>query len=217
MSSFSFGERQSRAIRLWHWLTVIAVGLLLLTIFVSKTYLNGQHTGQTIHDTLAKLGIQLTRDQVNQTVGALRESIWTSHIYFGYGLTALFAFRLVIEIVQGKLVKSVRSGFSFLKIKEERKNVVHYMIVKAIYIVFYGILATIVGTGLWMTYYRDGNLVSREQFHDIKEIHETCFNLMLVFIFLHIVGIIRAERGKHKNIVSGMIHGEKTTVLEEMV
>lgn len=216
MSSFSFLERQSRAIRLWHWLTVLVVGLLLLTIIVSKTYLNGFRTGQTINNTLTRQGIKLSQQEIWDTVDALRNGIWTSHIYFGYALTALFVFRFMIEIIQGKLVKSLRRGFAFLKVKQERMTAWHFIVVKLIYLLFYGVLTTIVATGLWMAFYRDKNIVTPEQFHGIKEIHENCFIILLIFIFLHLVGIIRAERGGHKNIVSGMIHGQKAAGWEEV-
>lgn len=210
MNGLSFNERQSRAMRLWHWLTVIITGLLLITIFVSKTYLNGMRTGQTIEQTTSKFGAKLNQQQVGETVVALRNNIWRSHIYFGYALSILFGFRLLIELFTGKLVKSFRKGLSFSKLKQERKTAVHYLIVKTIYFLFYMMLGTIVITGLWMAYYRGSNAVSPERFHGVKEIHETCFNLLLLFIFVHLIGVIRAERDKHKNIVSGMIHGQKS-------
>lgn len=210
MNGLSFAERQSRAIRLWHWLTVIVTGLLLFTALVSKTFLNGLHTGQTIEQTTSKFGAKLNRQQVGQMVDALQINLWKWHIYFGYALSILFGFRLLIELLSGKLLKSFRKGFSFLKFRQERITAIHYLIVKAIYFLFYTMLGTIVYTGLWMAYYRGSNAVSFERFHDVKEIHETCFNLLLLFIFIHLMGIIRAERGKHKNIVSGMIHGQKS-------
>lgn len=207
MNNISFVERQSRAIRLWHWLTVIVTGLLLFTVFVSKSFLNGFHTGQVIDQTSRKFGASLTRQQIGETVTALRNRIWKWHIYFGYALTVLFAFRLLIEAVEGKLWKSIRNGFRFIPQRQQRKTKFHYLLVKFLYLLVYGLLGTIVGTGLWMAYYRDGNAVSFEHFHGIKEIHETCFNFLLLFIFIHLIGIIRAERGKHKNIISGMVHG----------
>jgi cytochrome b len=207
MNKISFVARQSRAIRLWHWLTVIVTGLILFTVFAGKFVVNGWHTGQVIDQTTRKFGPALTGQQIGETVSALRSSLWKWHIYFGYALSVLFAFRLLIEAVEGKLWKSIRNGFRFAPERGQRKTKFHYLLVKFVYLLVYGLIGTIVGTGLWLAYYRGGNAVSFEHFHDIKEIHETCFNFLLLFIFIHLVGIIRAERGKHKNIISGMVHG----------
>jgi Ni/Fe-hydrogenase 1 B-type cytochrome subunit len=211
MNGLSFTERQSRAIRLWHWLTVIATGLLLFTVLVSKTFLNGMHAGQTIEQATSKFGAKLSREQVGRTVSALRSSIWKWHIYFGYALSILLGFRLLIELFSGKLLKSFRKGFSFLKFRQQKRTAIHYLVVKTIYVLFYAMLGTIVYTGLWMAYYRNSDAVRFESFHDVKEIHENCLILLLLFIFIHLIGIIKAERGKHKNIVSGMIHGQKSS------
>lgn len=209
MNRLSFSERNSRAIRLWHWLTVIVTGLILFTVLVSKTFLNGMHTAKTIDQTTSRLGVAMTSRQIGETVSALRNGIWKWHIYYGYALSVLFVFRLIIEITEGRLIKKIRTGYQMIRSDGPHRPALHYFTVKSIYVLFYIMLGTIVGTGIWMAYYRDTELVSPERFHGVKEIHETCFNFLLLFIFIHLTGIIRAERRGHKNIVSGMIHGKK--------
>ena len=49
--------------------------------------------------------------------------------------------------------------------------------------------------------------LTKDMAHDIKEIHELVFNAVLIFVPLHIVGVIIAENRDEKGIISSMIHG----------
>lgn len=212
MKTTLFQERHSAALRLWHWSTLIVTCLLLFSIAVSKTFLSGPHAGFVIDHAAARKGIHMNFDQVREIIGSLRQTIWKWHIRFGYFLSGLFVFRIMIEFFQPRELwfsSKVKRGIRAIKNKEERKTGRHYLIVKSIYFLFYGLMAAMVISGLWLAWHRNDQAITEEQFHSVKEIHEASFNFLLLFLLIHLVGVIRAERGKHRNIVSAMINGGK--------
>jgi cytochrome b len=208
MNQSIFSDRYSFSIRAWHWLTFLVTFFLLFTIAVSKTFLNGQHTFFVISHTTSRYGAKLTGQQVGETVIALRATIWKWHTKAGYLLSGLFAFRILVEIFERRSITGIKKAFSAFKLKT-RKDSRLYLLVKITYLVFYCLFATITFTGLWMAFYKNDPSINDEKFHGVKEIHEACFNFILLFILFHLAGVIRAELGKHKNLVSGMIHGNK--------
>ncbi|MBI2730271.1 MAG: cytochrome b/b6 domain-containing protein [Sphingobacteriales bacterium] len=212
MQQALFHERYSWSLRIWHWLTFIIVAALIATVLVSDTFLDGQHTRFIVSTATERKGAVLTPDQTKEVVITLRQTIWKWHTYLGYVLGGLFAFRLLLEFFQTKeerFVRKFKKGFAASKQAADKKEGKHYFIVKIIYALFYILLTTIVITGLLMAFYDDDPAMSKETFHDIKEIHEKCYYILLVFLLIHLGGVIKAEFGKDKNIISRMVHGRK--------
>ncbi len=212
MKPVSFRESHSAAIRFWHWSSFIIIGFLLITIFVGKTFLDFRHTASVVQTTLAQQQIRITNDQSSDIAFALRNTIWKWHTYFGYILCGLLAFRLFIEFLQPReqqFFARMQRAYFFYRRKEEAAQNKHYLWVKTIYILFYLLIFTMAGTGLWMAFNRDQELLLGSNFHPVKEIHENCMLLVLLFIFIHLAGVIRAERKKYKGVVSDMINGGK--------
>ena len=210
MQQSLFQEKYSWPLRIWHWLTFIIVTALLFTVFVSQSFLDGEHTGIVITGAAAKKGSVLTEQQVRTMVGSLRQTIWKWHTYFGYVLGGLFLFRLVLEFFQPKeqrFITKFKKGLTASKNTADKKDGRHYRFVKFIYALFYILLATIVITGLLMAFYDNDPAMSKDTFHNIKEIHEKCYYILLGFLFIHLAGVIKAEFGKDKNITSRMING----------
>ena len=212
MKHVSFREPHSRAIRFWHWSSYLVVCLLLFTVLVSKTFLNGFHAKAIIQNSLKGSGVTITDDQAFRAAWALRASIWKWHTKFGYVLSALFFFRLLIEFLQSTEEKFHRRiGRAIMQIRNNAasSSARHYLVVKCIYFIFYVLMAILVGTGLWMAFNIELKVNDFDRFHAVKEIHENCFTLLLLFILLHLAGLIRAERKKYKGVVSDMINGRK--------
>jgi len=69
-------------------------------------------------------------------------------------------------------------------------------------------LFALVVTGLGMVFGRELGL-TREFNHTIKEVHGFIQYLLYAFILVHLAGVIMAENGKLRGIVSGMIHGNR--------
>ena len=194
--------------RLWHWSTFIIIVLSFYSVFVGKFFLNPFNTAGTIHDSLQHLGFQNNPDPSFPIAQALSKNIWDWHTRYGYVLTALFLFRIIIEGFQKgnqSFMQRIKSGFFLFRKNDYRKTAGHYLIVRFIYLLFYITLALVTGTGLWLAFHRHSS--NMELAHSIKQIHESCFYFLFLFIIIHISGVIRAERKGYKNIVSNMING----------
>jgi len=64
-------------------------------------------------------------------------------------------------------------------------------------------------TGLGMAFGRDLGF-TRQVFGGLKNIHAFIQYLMYAFIVIHLAGVIIAENGKIKGLVSGMINGNRS-------
>lgn len=212
MNSVSFREAHSRGIRFWHWATVLVMSFQLLTAFTGKFFFNNIKISGVLDEQLQKKGVHLQGEKIWDITYALKDNVWRWHTWIGYILSGLLVLRILIEFFQPsgeKFSARIKNSIKWLKRKEERKSTVHYLIVKVIYLLAYLLIGVLAGTGIWMGLNRNTPVYFTEQFHFVKEIHELGVNFFMVFLLIHIVGVIRAERGKYSNIVSGMIHGEK--------
>jgi len=77
------------------------------------------------------------------------------------------------------------------------------------YTLFFILLFCLVLTGLGLVFGRDLGF-SREVHGGIKNIHSIIQYLMYAFIVIHLAGVIIAENGKIRGIVSGMINGNRS-------
>jgi len=196
----------SRALRLWHWSSFIITCNLLLTILVSKSFLNWLFVNNTIYEGMAREGIHLLPGQADATAGLLRERIWTWHTNLGYILSLLIIFRIVLECFQPrdqKLWGKIR--IAWFQKRKEPGMARHYLFVRIIYLFFYILIALMSGTGIWMAFHKQPRYI--EAFHSVKEIHENCFLVLLLFIAIHLAGVIRFERKHRSNLISAMVHG----------
>jgi cytochrome b len=219
MQPVSFQRTYSKTIRLWHWSSFIIVSLLLITVVIGKFFLNDFSNGFVIKEQLEKQGITINMQQAFAASSSLCQRVWKVHIFLGYVLTSLFAFRLLIEFFRPHTQKiSFRLNQAWKELREshQKRSAVHSLFVQVLYIVFYLLTAVMIGTGLWIALH-DSSDASREltdQIHQMKELHQQCFFGLLVFIFIHLAGVIRKERKEHQNLVSAMIHGGRKDILE---
>ncbi|RTL59848.1 MAG: cytochrome b/b6 domain-containing protein [Sphingobacteriales bacterium] len=212
MNGVSFREQHSRAIRFWHWATVFVLSFILLTAFTAKFFTNPYQNHPIIFDALVKQGLKPSGEGVHQVTNVLTVKVWKVHTYFGYILAGLLAFRFLAEIFQPvnqRIAVRIGNAVRLLQAKKEVKSSRHYLIVKLIYLIAYTLLAVICFTGVWMGLHSEQLFNETANYHQMKEYHETAVNLLLIFMLIHLVGVIRAERGKYKNVVSDMINGGK--------
>lgn len=78
--------------------------------------------------------------------------------------------------------------------------------VKLGYIGIYFVLLFMSVTGLSI-HFHESLGISKDLADNIKDIHELVFNAILIFVSLHIIGVIIAENRDEKNIISDMVHG----------
>ncbi|TFF36388.1 cytochrome b/b6 domain-containing protein [Mucilaginibacter psychrotolerans] len=203
-------KRYSSSLRLWHWVNLIAISGSLITVLINSTLTDRKIAGALIKSELGKAGTVVTDEQVRPAVHALSDSVWGIHIYFGYVLAALLAFRLILEFFQladQKFIRKIKSAYyQFNTIKKEREAARHELVVKGIYGIFYLLLIIMVVTGLFLAF-EDALAAYKSIRHSVKEVHGFCMYLIIAFIVVHIIGVLLAERKDGKGIVSDMING----------
>jgi Ni/Fe-hydrogenase 1 B-type cytochrome subunit len=205
-------KKYSSSLRLWHWLNAIVISGSLITVLINSTVLDDRPTAAFLKSNFKDAGATLTDDQTKTVAHALSDSVWDIHVYFGYALAALLAFRLILEFFQvadQKLIRGIKSAYHYYAvIKKQREAARHELVVKSIYAIFYLLLIIMVVTGLFLAF-EDFFAPYKAIRHSVKEFHGFCMYLILGFIVIHLAGVFLAERKDNKGIVSDMINGGK--------
>ena len=182
--------------RIWHWMHAAVVLGLLGTVFLHKTFLSWRDNSELLTQKLTEIDISVTETQAKVLAKAIRAPMWEWHILLGYALAALLLWRIMLFFTQ-----SGKENYQNLKSQPLPEKMVHFGYLGLyMFLLFMGI------SGLSMHFYEVLGL-SKDFAHDIKEIHELAYNAILIFVPLHIVGVIIAEHRGEKGIISDMIHG----------
>jgi cytochrome b561 len=155
--------------------------------------MNKGSMSEIIQEELSKDGIALSKDAAGSLAKKVRRPMWETHIIAGYVLVGLYVIRMVINMVQGLgFANPLKSGLSgYQKFKSW------------IYIVFYIFLAGSLLTGLLIEF-------GPESIHDsIEEIHKLSLYYMIIFIAVHLLGVIIADGGRERGIISKIISGDR--------
>lgn len=203
-------KKYSSPLRLWHWLNLIVISGSLITVLINSTITDDNATSSLLKAELQKSGAAVNDEQTRSAAHALSDSVWVVHIYFGYALAALLAFRVILELFQladQKFLRKIKSAYDqFNTIKKEREVARHEFTVKMIYAIFYLLLIVMVSTGLFLAF-ENAMVAYKSIRHSVKEVHGFCMYLILAFILVHIIGVLLAERKYGSGIVSDMING----------
>ncbi|TET88854.1 MAG: cytochrome b/b6 domain-containing protein [Sulfurovum sp.] len=182
--------------RVWHWVHAAVVLGLLGTVFLRKTFLSWRTNSELLTQKLSEINLEVTAEQAKVLAKAIRAPMWEWHIILGYALVALLVWRIILFFTQ-----SGKQNYQNLK-----EETLHKKMVKLGYIGIYAILFFMVISGLVIHFYEALGL-TKDAAHDIKEIHELVFNVILIFVPLHIIGIFVAENQDEKGIISDMVNG----------
>ena len=183
----------SPPIRIWHWLNVVAVTGLLGTFFLRKTFLSWRENSAIIVEKLSSLGVEVTAEQAKLVAKAIRAPMWEWHIVFGVMLALLLLVRVWIFWQE--------AGFGYDDDESLHMRLVHWG-----YRIFYLILIFMAISGLILNWHELLGF-SEELTHSIKELHEAVAWAVVVFVPLHIVGVVMADNSDQKCITSRMISG----------
>ncbi len=189
-------KKWSLNFRLWHWINATVILGLLGTVFLRKTFLSWRTNSELLTQKLSEINLEVTEAQAKVLAKAIRAPMWEWHIILGYALVTLLLWRIALFFTQ-----SGKQNYQNLKAESFHKKMV-----KVGYIGIYAILAFMAISGLVIHFYEELGLL-KDTAHDIKEIHELVFNAILIFVPLHIIGIIIAENRDEKDIISDMING----------
>ncbi|HRN56686.1 MAG TPA: cytochrome b/b6 domain-containing protein [Agriterribacter sp.] len=185
----------TRAHRILHWLIAFTFLYILLTVWLRMDWMNKNNVGKIVADSLEKQHIHLS-DEVAANIGrSVRRPMWDTHIYAGYVLLFLYIVRLVVMRIEGSVFSN---PFSRKITNKERFR-------SAVYLVFYICLGTSLLTGGYIA------LIGKTYpsvYKAMKAVHVQSLYYSLAFIFLHLGGLVLAELGAGKGIISRMIHGK---------
>ena len=202
-------KKYPATVRLWHWANLLVISGSLATVLVNSLLFDHQQRS-FVRSQLSAAGAAVTDHQAGAVIHGMEDQVWRFHIYFGYALSALFLFRLAAEFFlppQLRLLTKLKSVFqSYKALKKQREQARHELIVKGLYAIFYLFLIIMVVSGLLLAF-EDQTGFSENLNHSIKEFHGFCMYLIIIFIILHIAGVLLAERKEDKGIVSDMING----------
>jgi len=207
-----FLQPHSASLRIWHWLTFLFITGSIVTVIFNSTLLSPRDNVKMVQEQLQGKGVTITEDQAFAVSHEYEDKMWEVHKYIGFGLAILLLARIVIEFTQTedeKLKNKMNNVKKMIAGNDSNKvEYTHFMRVRMIYAVFFLILLGMVITGLSMAFGRDLGF-SRTTYRVVKQIHEILQYGMYLFVFIHLAGVIRAETGKIRGVVSGMIHGNR--------
>ena len=210
--SSPFLQKHSALIRIWHWLTFIAITTLIITVLLASTALNPRENVKLVKEQLSQKGITVTDDQAFSVSHSNDDKMWDFHKLVGFVLAFLLFSRIIIEVVQPsdeKLMVRLKKSLNLnAATPEDQKLKKHYLTVKRGYFVFYILLLVIVLTGLGIAFGHDVAFLDHNH-RLIMKIHSFCQYLMYGFVAVHLGGVIIADLTHSGGIVSGMINGNK--------
>lgn len=182
--------------RIWHWVNAAVVLGLLGTVFLRKTFLSWKANAELLTQKLSEINMEVTEVQAKVLAKAIRAPMWEWHIILGYVLAALLLWRIILFFTQ-----SGKENYQNLKAES-----IHKKMVKFGYLVIYAVLLFMAVSGLSIHFHEVLGL-SKGLVESLEELHELVYNAVLIFVPLHIIGVIVAEMRNDKGIISDMIHG----------
>lgn len=182
--------------RVWHWLNAIVVVGLLGTVFLRKTFLSYKTNAEIIMTKLSELGTDITIEDATVLAKTIRNVMWEWHIILGYALAFLILYRIVLFFKDS----SEHESFASLNLHKKAVRISYYVV--------YATLLFMAVSGFAIHFYQELNM-SKDFAHDIKEIHEFVFNVILIFVPLHIAGVIVADAKDENGLISTMVNGKK--------
>ncbi|MFY9151559.1 MAG: cytochrome b/b6 domain-containing protein [Prolixibacteraceae bacterium] len=212
-NSSVFIQQHSAQLRIWHWLTFLFITGSIVTVLFNSTMLSSRDNVSLVKEQLERKGVTVNDEQAFAVSHEYEEKMWDVHKLIGYGLAILLLARVVIEFTQPeeeKMRNRLKKAIQLSKSADSNKaDYTHYIRVKRSYMLFFVLLFLMVLTGLGMSFGRELSF-SREILRNVKSVHEFVQYLIYVFIIIHLAGVVLAENGKIRGIVSGMIHGNKS-------
>jgi len=184
--------------RIWHWLNAFVILGLVGTVFLRKTFLSWRDNSVILSNKLLEIDMdfELTKEQAKSLAVSIRNPMWEWHIILGYALAFLLLYRVILFFTES-------GKYSYANFKEKT---LHKKMVTLGYIGIYVAILLMSISGMAMTFQHELGLI-KTTVHDIKEAHEAMFLAILIFVPLHIIGVVVADTTSEKGLVSDMING----------
>jgi Ni/Fe-hydrogenase 1 B-type cytochrome subunit len=182
--------------RIWHWLNAFVVLGLLFTVFLRKTFLSWRTNSEILLNKLADFDITITTEQAKILAKSIRAGMWEWHIVLGYALATLVLYRIYLYFKD----TSHKENFSSFSLHKKGVHSLYYLLYATLFFMSISGLAI---------HFHESLSLTKELTHTIKEIHEAVFNIILIFVPLHIAGVVIAENKDEKGLISTMVNGKR--------
>lgn len=200
-STPSFRKEHSKPLNIWHWSNLLIIAGILITVLLAKTIFSGKENIPLVQNALEKKGVTITLEQAKAVTKLYTQKLWDWHVYFGYALSGLFLFRILLEffqVVDQKFFRTLKNARHYLRLKSnEKQTTKHFLNVRYIYLLFYLNLVFMVASGLFIKF-SDGYSDLKPIRSAIKDIHNIGMYVILSFIFIHLAGLLIFEQSKKR-------------------
>ncbi len=207
-----FLQKHSAAIRFWHWITFVLIALSVTTVILNSTLLNPRNNTGQVQNQLKEQGLSINEKQAFSVAHQFDDKLWDLHKFLGFGIAIMLIMRLFTELflpAEERVANRMSSAIKFYREETVRENDYrHYLIVKWSYLLFYILLIYMSLTGIALAFGHQLEFLGKAH-RTIKEIHRAGQWAVYIFLMFHIGGVILADIGNAKGIVSGMINGNK--------
>lgn len=181
-------KKYSSVYKIMHWAIAFCILFMLFTVFLRLTWLNKIHVSEILGAELLQRDVNLSSDELQKIAKKIRKPMWNWHVYIGYVLIGLYAIRLILPLFGEMKFKSP------IREKTNGKKFQQWT-----YVFFYVGLAATLATGFLIvngpSAWKDG----------LENMHELSLYYILTFIVIHFAGILLAEYGSQKGIISSII------------
>jgi len=188
---FMENKNYSLIYRTIHWLMAISFVLLLITIFLRMYWMNKTHVADIIADFLKDKPFSLSEDERILLAKKIRKPMWQWHIYIGYILVGIFSLRMVLPLF----------GIMPLPNPLQKKVPQVVKIQKWVYILFYLCVSISLVTGLFIEF------GPKDWKSSVETIHELSIYYLLIYMVLHLAGVLYADFVSDKGIISRIVGG----------
>lgn len=179
--------------RMTHWAIAITFLLLLFTIFLRLTWMNKVHVAGIIEAYLGTTDQALSQEQLIVLAKQIRQPMWKWHVYLGYILVGLLSFRFMLPLFGQMRFQNPFCPSLTLKVRLQ----------KLTYLVFYACVVGSLITGL-IIQFGPADLKGT-----MESLHKLGIYYLVVFIVLHLTGVLIAEFTDENGIISRMVSGAR--------
>jgi cytochrome b561 len=183
--------------RIWHWTMALSVIGLLVTELLRKTFLSWRTNSEIIMTKFQDAGLEVTTELAKATAKAIRSGMWEWHYIFGLFLGISILIRIYMILSK----KAILPVITLIQAPKEKK--LQYGVYTLL--CFFIMIMTLSGGFL---YFYEIFTFTKDEIRLVKEMHEVTMWGIVVFVTLHLAGVLKHEFDTKEPIVSKMIHGD---------